>query len=323
MKILFPDSIESAPISSSQTAPGAQFVAYDRRLPIPIEHHDARGLVVWLNSPKQLSSCVQDLSELQWVQSLASGTDNLVSAGFGARVQICSGAGLHNGPVAEHALALILAATRRVDLLLDAQREHRWAKELSGPNTVGPQHGGSFPGLGSLLGARALIVGFGEIGRTLAPLLLSLGAQVSAVASRARVEDGIEVFTLDELPNLVAKSDLVINILPSTSETVGLFDATVFAKFLPHAWFFNVGRGKTVVENDLIAALNNNVIAGAGLDVFEREPLSSEEPIWLAKNLITSPHSGGGRPQNYWPRIIENYNRFIAGADLINAVNTR
>ncbi len=132
MKILVPTVI---PIEF--TAPeGVEDVRYDVRAPIPKEHRDAEAIVLWLNPPEELAALPEQLPHLKWIQGLMAGPDAVHAAGFPSHVQVCAGVGLHDAPVAEHTMALILAAARRLDLTTRAQEESRWARELSGNQTV-------------------------------------------------------------------------------------------------------------------------------------------------------------------------------------------
>ena len=170
MKVLLPDSV---PLDLD--LPGAVVYAVDQ--PIPDRHTDAEALVVWGNPSAQLRQCASRLHALRWVQTLAAGPDAVLAAGFPPDVIITSGAGLHDVTVAEHTLALVLAAARRLNLLIRAQLAHRWAGELGGLQPV--EEKGSFR---TLRGANVAIWGFGGIAATLAPHLSALGATVTGIA---------------------------------------------------------------------------------------------------------------------------------------------
>lgn len=174
--VLLPSSI-----TLSRALPdGVRTATYDVGRPVPDALTDAEALVVWGNATPELADAARRMGRLRWVQTLAAGPDQVLSAGFAPHVQITSGRGLHDGPVAEHTLALVLAVARRLPELVRAQDQHRWAAELGGVQRL-PHEGGEFR---SLSGARVLIWGFGSIAARLAPLLTVLGAQVVGVASR-------------------------------------------------------------------------------------------------------------------------------------------
>src|SRR3954464_2092831 len=176
MKLLLPDSLPLAPALPE----GVEAITYDASAPVPDEHLDAEALVVWGNSGADLRAVAGRMPRLRWVQTLAAGPDAVLAAGFPDGVVITAGIGLHDRPVTEHALALVLALVRRLPAAGRAQAEHRWARALGG---VQPLHA---PGrVTTLLDARVLIWGFGNIGQTLAPFLQQLGARVRGVARRA------------------------------------------------------------------------------------------------------------------------------------------
>lgn len=318
MKILIPNS---TPIDI--TAPeGVALVIYDPRQEVPSEHFDAEVIVVWGNGRKQLAHSAQNLKNLKWIAALSAGIDTIEEIGFAPGIMITSGSGLQDSPVAEHVLALALAAARRLDLQHNAQLEGRWARELGGAQPVGVQNpgAGTFPGLGTLKGARVSIWGFGSIGQHLAPYLSMLGAHVTGVARSAGTRSGIRVITQDQAISELHQTDLLVNILPGTPETKHIINAEVLAALPQHAWLINVGRGSTVDEAALLSALTNHEIGGAALDVFDREPLPADNPLWTAPNIIITPHAAGGRPENVNEFLTENIAAYVAGKELRNMV---
>ena len=193
---------------------------------------------------------------------------------------IASGRGLHDRPVAEHTLALVLAAARRLHRAFAAQRDHEWATDIGG---LQPEPS---PGVFSTLrGARVTIWGFGSIGRTLEPHLTALGATVTGVARRARQEGHVTVIDESHLLDQLAQTDVLIMILPSTPATRGALNADKLAALPAHAWVINVGRGDAVDEPALMDALRRGRIAGAALDVTSIEPLPADSPLWDTPNL--------------------------------------
>ncbi|MBI9114452.1 phosphoglycerate dehydrogenase [Sanguibacter suaedae] len=315
MKVLLPTSLPldvTAPTGSDVT-----FVPYDVENPVPEEHTDAEALVVWGNRRALLADAASRLGSLRWVQALAAGPDVVVAAGFAPDVVITSGRSLHDGPVAEHTLGLVLAAVRRLDLMLDAQREHRWAQELGGVQSSEPS---TFPGLGTLDGREVTVWGFGSIGQRLAPLLTALGAHVVGVATTAGERAGHPVITTDELDDRLTTTDVLVCILPATPGTAQALDARRIALLPDHAWVVNVGRGSTVDEVALDRALRDGSIGGAALDVTDREPLPAESPLWTAPRTILTPHAAGGRPQGASRLVDENLTALLAGAPLTNVV---
>jgi phosphoglycerate dehydrogenase-like enzyme len=311
MKLLLPDSIALDPVLPE----GVDSVRYAVDQPIPDIHSDAEALVVWGNPAGQLADAARRLTKLRWVQTLAAGPDAVLAAGFAPEVMITAGTGLHDRTVAEHALALALAAARRLNLLVRAQIGHRWAGELGGLQPV--HEPGSFR---TLRDARVAIWGFGGIAATLSPLLAALGAQVTGIARHAGERHGFPVVTAADLPGLLPATDLLIMILPATPETAHALDAEVLALLPAHAWLINVGRGSTVDEDALLAALRAGRLGGAALDVTGTEPLPAGSGLWDEPSVIITPHAAGGRPLGAAERITENLTALLSGAALRDVV---
>ena len=311
MKILLPDSIDLDPDLPADV----EAVVYAVGEPVPDAHTDAEALVVWGNPAGPLRDAAARLTRLRWVQTLAAGPDAVLAAGFAPRVVITGGAGLHDVTVAEHTLALTLAAARRLHTLVRAQIGHRWAGELGGLQPV--REPGAFR---TLRDARVAVWGFGGIAATLAPMLATLGAHVTGIARTAGERHGFPVVTAADLPRLLPGTDVLIMILPATADTERILDARVLGLLPPHAWLVNVGRGATVDEAALLAALRAGRLAGAALDVFATEPLPAASALWDEPHVIVSPHAAGGRPIGAARRISENLAALRAGRPLRHRV---
>ena len=134
----------------------------------------------------------------------------------------------------------------------------------------------------TLDGARVTVWGFGSIAARLAPLLAALGAEVTGVASRRGERHGFRVMTDDDLPDVLATTDVLVSLLPALHATRHAFDAARIDQLPDHAVFDNVGRGATVDEGALVTALRDGRLGGAALDVTETEPLPPESPLWDA-----------------------------------------
>lgn len=316
MKVLLPNSVALAPEPNADVTYVTYDVKNDVTNPLPAQHHDAEVLVAWGNPRAQLQQLAQNLPRLRWVQGLAAGPNSLLNAGFAKDVIITSGRGLHDTTVAEHALALMLAAARKLHMMRDAQHDKRYPKELGGVQPVDPAGK-----LTSLQGARVLVWGFGSIAKALAPLLVALGAEVTGIARSSGTRAGFTVFAESELEQHLPNSDVLVMILPSTPANHYALNTKRLACLPEHAWLVNVGRGDTVNEADLVAALNNGTIAGAALDVFETEPLPETSPLWELENVIISPHAAGGRPRGASELIASNVRKFLAGEMLTNTID--
>ena len=311
MKLLLPDSLPLAP----DLPEGVTAVTYAFSAPVPEEHLDADALVVWGNAVEDLAAVAGRMPRLRWVQSLAAGPDAVLRAGFPDGVVVTSGAGLHSATVTEHALALVLALVRRLPAAGRAQAEHRWARELGGLQPLYPEGA-----VTTLLGARVLIWGFGAIGQTLAPVLRSLGASVRGVARSAGERAGFEVLAEDDLEGELGRTDVLVMVLPATGATRHALDAARLAALPAYAYVVNVGRGATVDEAALVAALGAGRLAGAALDVTETEPLPPDSPLWDAPLLVLTPHAAGGRPVGADELVAANLAALLAGCELRNVV---
>ena len=267
---------------------GVEIVAFDKSAPLPAEHADAVGFVEWAMSGKQIAALVDALPGLRWVQSLAAGPNGVLSA-TPADVVVTGGSGLHDRPVAEHALALVLAGLRRVHLAVRAQTESRWAFEIGGPQPEWDPTAAT-----TLRGARVTIWGYGNIARELAPHLIALGATVTGVARSAR-QDG-DVRVVDDIDAVLPETDVLVMILPGS-------DATAQA-----------------LDHERLAALRSGAIRGAALDVTDPEPLPSDSPLWAEPNLIITPHAAGGRPLGASELIRRNLEAFASGGELENVI---
>ncbi|MFT3887609.1 MAG: NAD(P)-dependent oxidoreductase [Arachnia sp.] len=312
MKVLVPDAYRGAlPIIE-----GVEIVVVPTREPIAEEHLDAEVLVAWGQPQAVLRDAAQRLTDLRLVQGFQAGPDVVVSAGFAPEVPICSGVGLHDGPVAEHALGLTLALLRNLPLALRRQAERQWDGRLGG--TLRPR---AYDGrVTTLDGANVTIWGFGSIGSTLAPLLSALGARVTGVARSAGERHGYPVVDEAGLDALLPETDVLVMILPHAAETRSALSAERLARLRQGALLVNVGRGTTVDEDALVRALESGHLAAAALDVAATEPLPADSPLWVAPNLLLTPHTAGGRPRHADRLLTSQIAALRAGRPLRNVV---
>lgn len=220
------------------------------------------------------------------------------------------------GPqIAEHVIAMMMYFARGLDHYAAAQQENRWDRAAA-PNDQ----------LWAINTKTMLVAGLGGIGTQTARLANGLGMRVIATRNSSRTgPDFVDYVGLShELPELVTQADVVVNALPLTEQTTGLFDAEMFATMKPSALFINVGRGGSVVQSDLIAALESGAISGAGLDVQDPEPMPANDPLWAAPNLLITPHISGfndaGRDM-FWVVLRENLRRYVAGQKMLSVVD--
>ena len=264
--------------------------------------------------------CSADLlaaaKSIQWIQMVTAGVENCVSIpAVKERNILVTNMRRVAGPIiAEHAIAMTFAFTRGLDLFMQAQAQSQWQRATP-------------PGRMAVVdGKTLLVVGLGGIGTEVAKRAHALGMKVTATRASGRTgPDYVSYVGLpDELPKLVSEADFVVNTAPLTPQTTGIFNAALFAKMKPSAYFINVARGGSVVTADLVEALKNNKIAGAGLDVTDPEPLPPDHPLWKAPNVIITPHVAGNSDLGSDAQIQvvrENLRRYAAGETMLSVVD--
>ena len=313
MKILVPDTIELD--LSELSVPEKEVAVYQVDKPIPGEHRDAEVLVAWRNTSENLSDAAKTMPSLKLVQTLAAGPDSVLAAGFADNVAITSGRSLHDGPVAEHALALILAAVRHLDQLTESQQDSTWNEPYNAAQSAPDTEQ-----LYTLDGANVTVWGFGSIAGRLAPLLAALGANVTGVAGSKGERYGFPVVADDEFHQVLRTTDVLVSILPATPETADALNEDVLRSLPDTAIFVNVGRGATVDEDALLAALEEGKLRVAALDVTKVEPLPADSKLWGAPNLIITPHVAGNRPKGAAELVTANVTALKEGKPLTNQV---
>jgi phosphoglycerate dehydrogenase-like enzyme len=268
------------------------------------------AVFAWNFDRPRLLDVVPRAPRLRWIQSISAGVEELASPTLPAHgVVLTNAAGVYDPGLAESVLGFVLAFSAR--LLEDARlRPGEWpADEIT-----------------LLRGTTALVVGAGSIGTEVGRLLRAVGLHVRGVARTPRQPDETfeAIVGVEELHAELSRADHVVNVLPITAATRGLFDAAAFAEMQSHAVFVNIGRGSTVDEPALIEALQRGVIAGAALDVFAVEPLPTESPLWRMPNVLVSPHRAGDHERwadDVVALFVDNLERFVAGEPLRNVVD--
>jgi len=221
---------------------------------------------------------------------------------------------IYNDHIGAHIMAFVLAFARGLHLYLPRQLERQWRPE---PLDTGVVH---------LPEATALIVGVGGIGAEAARLAASFGMRVVGVDARRReAPPGMaELHGAPALDSLLPRADFVILTVPHTPATEGFMDRARFQRMKRTAFFINIGRGMTTRLDDLAAALEAGEIAGAGLDVFEQEPLRPDHPLWTMPGVLITPHTAGFGPYLDYRRydiLADNSRRFLRGEPLRNVVD--
>jgi phosphoglycerate dehydrogenase-like enzyme len=254
---------------------------------------------------------------IRWIQAYSAGVERCVSIpALAERSILLTNMQRIAAPVmAEHVLAMMLAFTRGLDFYILERSAARWTRELPPPAR-----------LTALEGKTVLVVGLGGIGTEVAKRAHALGMRV--VATRASGRDGPPFVSYvglpDELRKLAGEADFIVNTTPLTPATTGVFDAGFFAAAKQGAYFVNVGRGKSVVQADLVDALKSGRIAGAGLDVTDPEPLPADHPLWKFPNVIITPHvsaDSDGDQQVRFAILRENLRRYVAGEKMLSVVD--
>ncbi|MFL6557769.1 MAG: D-2-hydroxyacid dehydrogenase [Bacillus sp. (in: firmicutes)] len=251
---------------------------------------DAEIIAGWQDGLEEY--CLDPHSTLKWLQSWSAGVDYLPLEELNARsIYLTSANGVHANPISETIFALMLGLTRKLHTYVKNQQKKTWHHAHMGQEIHGKTIG---------------IIGAGTIGKETAKIAKAFGMHVLGVRHSGKQEDCVdEMYTPDQLDQLLPKCDYVVVTLPLTKETNQLFSAKQFKQMKASAFFINIGRGEIVVEADLIQALMEGTIAGAGLDVFETEPLSTESPLWEMENVIITPHTSGST-EHYNKRVVEN-----------------
>ena len=251
---------------------------------------DAEIIAGW---KKELAEyCLTPGSNLQWLQTWSAGVDSLPLEKLQSKdIKVTSANGVHAYPISETIFALMLGLTRKIHTYVKNQQTKTWdhahlSLEIH-EKTIG-------------------VIGVGEIGKETAKIAKAFGMTVLGVRHSGKPSDYVdEMYTPDQLDQLLPKCDYVVVTLPHTPETHHLFGVKQFKQMKPSAFFINIGRGETVVEEELISALQEDRIAGAGLDVFEKEPLGADSPLWEMDNVIITPHTSGAT-EYYNKRVVEN-----------------
>ncbi len=263
--------------------------------------------VIWADprNPDALAQVLDRAKAARWVQLPFAGIENFVHLVDHDHVWTC-GKGVYAEPVAELAMSLALAGLRGLGTYA---RAGEWS----------PPEGRN------LLGARVTILGGGGIAESLVRLLAPWDCHLTVVRRNVSDLDGVDdVLEADRYPDALPGADVVMLALALTPETEGFIGADELALMEDHAWLINVARGRHVVTNDLVDALRNGEIGGAGLDVTDPEPLPAGHPLWTLPNCIVTPHVGN-TPEMAVPllaeRISANVKRFGADEELLGPVD--
>lgn len=305
--LIYPPEAPELPELIRQAAPGVNVVVARDEAEARREIADADALYGRVD--RDLLAAAK---RLRWIQSPAIGLERTMFPELIAHpVVMTNPRGIFADDIADHVLSLLLAFARHLPRLYRYQIGHNWH-----PEDYVPIH---------LPDATVGIVGLGGIGSAVARRVAAHEARVIAVDARhTEKPTGVaQLWGPNRLHDLLRESDFVVICAPETPETRGMFDAAAFAAMKPTAYLINIGRGKIVKLDALIDALRAGRLAGAGLDVFEIEPLPPDNPLWAMENVIITPHIAGygehiaGRRHQV---LLENLRRFEKGQPLQNVV---
>lgn len=292
-----------------QAAPGAKVIETRSASSAEIAAADA---AIGVCSAQVLAKATQ----LQWIQWPAAGVERCVHEPLVAErhILLTNLQRTMGASMAEHVMGMMLELSRHLDYFLKAQLKAHWAQDDRRPQ------------IADLDGKTVLVVGLGGIGTEVARRAHAFGMRVIATRASGRTgPDFVSYVGLpDELLKLAKEADFVVNCLPLTPQTTGIFNKNFFAALRPGTYFLSVGRGRSTVTADLIAALKSGRVAGAGLDVVDPEPLPTASPLWRAPNVIITPHVSADTALADEQRnavIVENLRRYTAGEPMLSVVD--
>lgn len=249
--------------------------------------------------------------KLKWIHATSAGVDALMFPDLiKGKVTVTNARGIFDRTIAEYVLCTILMFAKDFPNSIRLQMKHQW-KHRDTERAEGKQ---------------VLVVGAGSIGRQIGRLVGAAGLKPHGIARKARKEDPdfVAVHGNDDLYEQLGHADFVVIAAPLTPQTEGLFDEKAFKAMKQSARLINIGRGPIVKTDDLVAALRKGDIAGAGLDVFEEEPLPEDHPLWDMENVTMTAHMAGdfiGWKRALTDQFLENFDRWHKGEELFNLVD--
>jgi phosphoglycerate dehydrogenase-like enzyme len=260
--------------------------------------------------------------QLRWLHSAAAGVGSVLGTGIAATdIRITNSAGIHGPPIAEFVVAGVLHFLRGLDVAIAQQRRAQWSKDFFVAEDSP---------LRELADCRVLIVGTGGLGGEAARRLTALGARCAGI--RRRPELGppagfAEVTGLERLDAQLPTADILVLAAPLTADTTEVMTRARLEMLPRGAIVVNVARGALLDEVALAELLAAGRLRGAVLDVFRREPLEPESPLWRLSNALVVPHVSPVSPGRFWPRqldlFLDNWRRYVRGEPLRNLVDTQ
>lgn len=276
------------------------------------EGFDADVLICWTTGGHFIAEeYCRYAGGLKWIHGLSSGVEGLLdSAAAGLPgVRVTSSKGIHGIPMSNHVMGFILSFLRRFPEFRRSQDQKAW-------NRLMPDEAA---------GKTLTIIGMGSIGRAVARAAKAFDMTVYGIKRRAQPLEYVDaVYSEDELPGVLGRSDFVTMLLPANEATRHFMNAERFGQMKPGSYFINVGRGQTVDEQALIAALQSGHLAGAALDVADPEPIGADSPLWAMDNVLITPHVAADTPR-YMERAFgvfqKNAPLFLAGRPMASEID--
>jgi phosphoglycerate dehydrogenase-like enzyme len=264
---------------------------------------DAEIVMDWNDTAR--AECLQPGTKLRWVQNWGAGVDQFPLDALAARgIFLTTASGVHAFPISEVIFTMMLAFTRKLHLSIRHQLEAAW--QSTAPH-------------GEIHGKTIGVIGVGAIGEETARLAKAFGMKVLGVRRSGEPAEYVDqMYDNSGLDTVLAESDFLVVTLPLTKETKHMFSKPQFDRMKPTAMFINIGRGGTTDTEALVQALKDGTIAGAGLDVFEQEPLPATSPLWGMDNVIMTPHNSGSTDR-YGERVVDiflhNLKEYLQGRE--------
>ena len=283
---------------------------------VDAEIPDTDIAITWSIRPEQVKAA----KKLRWIHSPAAAVHTLIFPELiNSDIQITNAREVHGPVVAEHVIAQIFALAKKIPDGVRFQQKHEWAQQRMWEE---------LPRVREVAGATVGLIGLGAIGRAVAKSAKALGMRV--IAAREHPEKGSEgadaIFGPDQISEIFRQSDYIVLAAPMTAATTALANADRLALMKPDACLINVGRGRLVDEVALAAALRQKRIGGVALDVFPKEPLAADSPLWDLPNLLITPHTAA-LTDKIWERhyalFSENLRRYLGGKSLLSVVDKR
>lgn len=312
MKIIFNNKLKQMQLDKIKNAvPQAELIITDKLSDVPEQTSSrAEVLVTWGFNKEVTKEYLDKMPELKWVHTLSAGVERIPVEILAEKgIPLTNTRGIHGIPISETVYGMMLAFSRGLHILRDQQHQNLW-KRVPGDELWGKTLG---------------IIGLGSIGRQIALRAGVFGMRVIGIKASPEPIEGVEhVYDPSGLPELLKQSDYIVISAPLVSGTYRMIGEDQLKLMKPNAVLINIARGDLVDEAAVIKALDEGIIRGFGSDVFEKEPLPADSPLYSRSNVIISPHQSGLSPM-YMPRAIdlftENLKRYAKGETLLNLVD--